>query len=181
MAPPYSAPEVQLLRSDALGQPTASRRRAARALLALGLGTGLDGRWVTRVGARDVVRSALGVHVVVGEPAARHVVARAQWEDELVALAATAGDEFLVGGRSMSARRTGHLTAQLLVPTGHPRLAPARLRSTWLVAHLEAGTRLPELARAAGLQGVTVLSDLLVHVEPLGAEDAAAMVRGVRR
>ena len=30
----------------ALGQPTDRRRRAARALLALGLGAGLDGRWV---------------------------------------------------------------------------------------------------------------------------------------
>ncbi len=51
VAAPYTAGEVQLLRSDALDQPTASRRRAARAFLALGLGAGLDGRWVTRVAA----------------------------------------------------------------------------------------------------------------------------------
>jgi hypothetical protein len=82
VAAPYAADEVQLLRSDALEQPTASRRRAARALLVLGLGTGLDGRWATRVAASDVTRSASGLHVRVGEPSARSVVALAEWEDE---------------------------------------------------------------------------------------------------
>jgi hypothetical protein len=178
VAPPYTDDEVQLLRADALDQPTAPRRRAARALLALGLGTGLDGRWVTRVAAADVTQSAAGVLVRVGEPSARCVVALAEWEDELAELRATAGDEFLVGGTSTSTRRTGHLTEGLAVPTGHPRLAPARSRSTWLVTHLRAGTRLPELCRAAGLQGVTVLSDLLEAVEPLAEPEATAMLRG---
>jgi hypothetical protein len=181
VAPPYTADEVRLLRADALDQPMAPRRRAARALLALGLGTGLDGRWVTRVTAADVNQSTPGVRVRVGEPAARSVVALAEWEDELAELRATAGDEFLVGGRSTSTRRTGHLTDALVVPTGHPRLAPARLRSTWLVTHLRAGTRLPELGRAAGLQGVTVLSDLLDAVEPLAESETAALLRGTPR
>ncbi|HEY5252276.1 MAG TPA: hypothetical protein VIJ09_11465, partial [Acidimicrobiales bacterium] len=105
-------------------------------------------------------------------------VVRAPWEDELMALAADAGDEFLVGGRSLSSRRTGHLTAQLVVPTGRPALAPARLRSTWLLGHLAAGTRLPELRRAAGLWGITVLSDLLCLVGELDDQAAAAMLRG---
>jgi hypothetical protein len=105
-------------------------------------------------------------------------VALAEWEDELVDLAATAACGFLVGGHSTSTRRTGNLIAGLFVPTGHPRLAPARLRSTWLVTHLRAGTRLPELCRAAGLQGVTVLSDLLEVVEPLADPAATAMLRG---
>jgi hypothetical protein len=178
VAPPYTADEVLLLRADALDQPTAPRRRAARAFLALGLGTGLDGRWATKVSAGDVTQSSPGVFVRVGEPSARFVVALAEWEGELAELRATAGDEFLVGGKSTSTRRTGHLTDALVVPTGHPRLAPARLRSTWHVTHLRAGTRLPELCRAAGLQGVTVLSDLLEAVEPLAESAATGMMRG---
>jgi hypothetical protein len=181
VAAPYSPEDVQLLRVDARLQPTPARRRAARALLALGLGVGLDGRWVTRVGARDVTRTGSGVEVRVGAPCARTVVCLASWEGEVLELAETAGDEFLVGGRSTSTRRTGHLTESLLVPTGHPRLAPARLRSTWLLTHLVIGTRLPELCRAAGLQGVTVLSDLLDHVEPLDDGSVAAMLRGASR
>ena len=181
VAQPYTADEVRLLCADAVDQPTPARRRSAQALLALGLGAGLDGRWVTRVAACDVSGSASGVLVQVGEPAARRVVALAEWEAELEELAATAGDEFLVGGYSMSANRTGHLTAGLVVPTGHPRLAPARLRSTWLVTHLAAGTRLPELCRSAGLQGVTVLSDLLELVKPLAESSATSMMRGKPR
>ena len=69
--------------------------------------------------------------------------------------------------------------AKLIVPTGHPKLAPARLRSTWLVTHLRAGTRLPELCRAAGLQGATVLSDLLEQVDPLDIDTARTMLRGL--
>lgn len=181
VARPYTEPEALLLRKDALVQPTSARRRAAQAFLALGLGTGLDGRWATQVAARHVNASASGVVVEVGEPAARRVVAHAHWEHELIRLAATAGDEFLVGGYSTSARRTGHLIERLVVPTGHPRLAPARLRSTWLMAHLEAGTRLPELCRATGLEGVTVLSDLLELIEPLDDASALAMLRGIKR
>src|SRR5260370_12198355 len=63
---------------------------------------------------------------------------------------------------------------------GHPALSAARLRSTWLVHHLTVGTRLPELMRAAGLTGVTVLSDLLADVPVLEDEQAAVMLRGGR-
>ena len=78
VARPYTEPEALLLRKDALVQPTSARRRAAQAFLALGLGTGLDGRWATQVAARHVNASASGVVVEVGEPAARRVVARAR-------------------------------------------------------------------------------------------------------
>jgi hypothetical protein len=53
------------------------------------------------------------------------------------------------------------------------------MRSTWLLVHLALGTRLPELARAAGLEGVTVLSDLLRFVPRLDEAEAADMLRGV--
>jgi hypothetical protein len=101
----------------------------------------------------------------------------ADWEDELADLTTTAADEFLIGGRSVSAKRTGNLIDSLHVPTGHPKVAPARLRSTWLANHIQAGKRLPELCIAAGLKGVTVISDLLEFVKPLEHAEAMAMLR----
>jgi hypothetical protein len=180
VAVPYTATELDVLRDDAFAQPTAGRVRAARALLALGAGTGLDGRWVARVEAADVTASGAAVLVRVGEPAARVVPVLARWQDEVVELAASAGDEFLVGGRSLAKNRAGSLAASIVVAHGHPRVSAARLRSTWLVAHLAMGTRLPELARAAGLQGVTVLSDLLAFVSALDEAAAIEMLRGAR-
>jgi hypothetical protein len=91
---------------------------------------------------------------------------------------ASAGDEFLVGGRSVAINRAGDLARKFVVGHGHPKLSAPRLRSTWLVHHLTAGTRLPELARAAGLVGVTVLSDLLPDVAPMAEERAAVLLRG---
>ena len=116
------------------------------------------------------------VFVRVGEPVAREVPVLARWELEVVRLAAA--DQFLVGGHSLSRNRAGFLACKFVVAHGHPPLSAPRLRSTWLVHHLTIGTRLPELAKAAGLAGITVLSDLLPNVPALDRDQAAQMLRG---
>ncbi len=180
LAPPYEAGEVLTLMEDAVDQPSWSRQRAACALLVLGLGVGLDGRWVTQVKATDINRDGDAVTVQVGKPNPRTVVCLASMEEQLLALAVTAGDAFLVGGHSTSKNRAGELAARLAVPTGHPRLSPARLRSTWLLWHLESGTRLPELCNAAGLRGTQVLGDLLPYADELCSDRATQMFREAR-
>ena len=66
VAVPYTKQEIVWLRADAVTQPTAGRVRAARALLALGAGAGLDGRWVSCVAAEDVTSDGEIVLVRVG-------------------------------------------------------------------------------------------------------------------
>ncbi len=178
VAPPYSPSELRLLQVDALHQPSAIRRRGARAFLALGLGAGLDGRWVGSVTAADVRRRDTVVEVRVGPPAPRWVVVRANWEDEVLDLARTAGTQYLMGGRSTSRHRVADKVKGLSCPTNHPALSPPRLRSTWLVEHLATGTRLPELCRAAGFEGLTTLTDLLRCVPAMNPSVADSMVRG---
>jgi hypothetical protein len=178
VAPPYTGGDLRQLRAHAGAQPTQSRVLAAKALLALGAGAGLDGRWLARVGAQDVFSARGAVLVRVGEPSTRAVPVLAVWEDEVLALKATAGDQYLVGGYSTARNRAGSLAASLVVPSGCPKFSASRLRSTWLVTHLAMGTRLPELATAAGLRGVTVLSDLLEFVPALDDEEAQAVLRG---
>jgi hypothetical protein len=180
VAAPYSPDELEALRRDAQHQGTPARQRAGQALIALGAGAGLDGRWCTRVAAADVIRGEGIVFVRAGEPAARHVPVLARWEGVVCDLAASAGNEFLVGGHSLSKNRASNLAMRFKVSHGHPALSAARLRSTWLVHHLTVGTRLPEVMRAAGLTGVTVLSDLLANVPVLEDEQAAVMLRGGR-
>ena len=178
LAPPYTDEEVALLHVDAREQPTARKRTAARAFLALGLGAGLDGRWISKVRATDVELRNGAVLVRVGEPSDRSVVVRAAYEEDVIDLARTADAEFLVGGTSRSANRTGLLAASLAVPTGHPRIAPSRLRSTWLLDHVRSGTRLPELCRAAGIRGPAVVGGLLDLVLPMEPDDETTMLRG---
>jgi hypothetical protein len=178
VAQPYTRVEIETLSRAAGHQSTPSKVRAARALLALGAGAGLDGRWVARVKAEDITVDGSGVLICVSDPAARAVPVLALWEPEVVELASNARGEYLVGGHSTSRNRASALAAGLEIPPGQPRLSAARLRSTWLLWHLEAGTRLPELAAAAGLQGVTVLSDLLHAVSTIGEDDTRSMLRG---
>ncbi len=180
VAEPYTAAELALLSTHASHQTTQGQRRAARALIALGAGAGLDGRWCTRVRADDVLVDG-AVLIRVGDPMARVVPVLAQWESDVLELAATADDEFLVGGYSTSRNRASALTTSFEFPPGHPKLSCGRLRSTWLFWHLMLGTRLPELAAAAGLRGITVLSDLLAAVPPLDERDAIQMLRGERQ
>ncbi len=176
VAVPYLSEELDALCRDSRRQSTPTRRRAARVLIALGAGAGLDGRWVTRVSADDVVGDN-GVAIRLTD---RLVPVLAEFEDDILELAASAAGEFLVGGRSLARNRAGYLASAFEASHGNPSLSSSRLRSTWLVHHLTIGTRLPELAAAAGLVGVTVLSDLLEFVPPLPADQAARMLRGVR-
>jgi hypothetical protein len=180
VAVPYSAEELELLWRDAQHQATPARLLAGQALIALGAGAGLDGRWSTRVATEDVVVRDGVAFVHVGEPAARLVPVLARWEDVVLELAGTARGQFLVGGRSLARNRAGDLARKFVVGHGHPALSAPRLRATWLVHHITLGTRLPELMRAAGLEGITVLSDLMDNVESLDEVDTARMIRGER-
>src|SRR5207247_8491788 len=101
-----------------------------------------------------------------------------EFEEDLADLAGSPSGEFLVGGSSSSKNRASSLVARLDHPPGSPRLCTRRLRSSWLLHHLTVGTRLPELARAAGLVGVAVLSDLLEFVPLLSPEEAQLELRG---
>ena len=180
VAVPYTDRQLDALRVAAVAQPTPGKVRAARALLALGAGAGLDGRWVAQVAAVDVSEREEVVLIRVGEPGARVVPVLAAWEREVLDLAETAGGDFLVGGWSTARNRAGALAASLAVGNGNPRFSASRLRSTWLVTHLAMGTRLPELAQAAGLQGVTVLADLLPFISTLDDDATLKMLRGAR-
>ena len=161
VAVPYSPAELAALWRDTQRQSTDALRRSALALVALGAGAGLDGRWVTRVAPQDVTAHG----VAAGEPAARLVPVVAEFADAVDELAwSSPAGEFLVGGRSMSRNRASYLAARVELAADTPRLNCSRLRSTWLVGHLDRGTRLPELVAVAGLKGLTVLSDLLPYV-----------------
>jgi hypothetical protein len=180
VALPYSDDEMAALRADAVRQSTPARQRAAGALIALGAGCGLDGRWSTQVRGGNVERLDGAVVVSVDAPNSRRVPVLRRYEGQVLALAREAGSDLLVGGTSNSKNRACSLATRFEASPGTPRLSAARLRSTWLVQHLRAGTRLPELAAAAGLAGVTVLSDLLEFVVPLSASDAVRELRGSR-
>ena len=177
--PPYTAADVEGLLGLAAAQPTPNRRRTLRAILHLGLGCGLASHDLAWVGGDDV--SPLpdgGVQVrVSGGTRPRAVVALAAHEDPLLALAEAAGQRLLIGGTLRGRRNvTRGPLADVVGGEDLPRLEPARLRSTWLLTHLQARTPLPALMQAAGLSTVRPLEDLLHHW-PIDPEAARAALR----
>jgi hypothetical protein len=178
VAPPYSHDELQALVRAAQQQSTQKRRRAAIALILLGAGAGLDGRWARKVHGTDVERVDGVVVVRVGSPRAREVPVLKGFEDELLRLAHEVGDEYLVGGHTTHRNRTNEIVAKFEDGHDGPRLASNRLRSTWIVTHLTNGTRLPELLAAAGTFRIETFDTLLAYVPPMERRAARDALRG---
>lgn len=179
-APPYSSIEIAALREDAERQATPERRRGHMAIILLGAGAGLDGRWVRKVRGTEVFRRAGAVLVKVGEPRPRLIPVLAAYEEDLLALAAEAGEDYLVGGTSAHKNTVSDLTGKFEPGHRRPKLEPKRLRSTWIVHHLSAGTRLPELLEAAGTSRIETFDILLKFIPPLPAAAARVLLRGDR-
>lgn len=169
---PYLDRELRILRRDAGRQPLPWLCQAAKAFELLGLGAGLDGRWVSKIHGTDVRQ--LGLHVVVDVPSPqpRRVTVRDRYAVELLELAKVAGTGRLDGAPAGTVYESWRVVELLVFDGGRLEFSPGRLRSTWLVAHLCAGTRVPELLAAAGLETATGFRDLLKFVPRL-REDAA--------
>ncbi len=114
---------------------------------------------------------------VSGGTRPRTVTALQTHEAPLIKIARAAGSDLLIGGSTRGRRNVtrGPLDA-VVGGEDLPRLETARLRSTWLLTHLQARTPLPALMTAAGLTTVRPLEDLLHHC-PIDADAARVALR----
>lgn len=179
VAAPYTDDELEGLWRAVDRQPTAISRQRGRALYLLGAGAGLDGRWVTTVAAADVLTDDGVLIVSVGEPHPRGVPVLDRFAGRLNELADEIGSGSLTGLNPADKNAASQALVKLKLPPGVARPSLRRLRATWLRTHLERRTRLPELVAAAGLMGLTVLSDLVASLEPLPTGQAAREVAGL--
>lgn len=167
--PPYSAAEIAALRSWARAQGSAVRRTDASVLLAMGFGAGLATRELLSVRADDVDVRGDDMHILVWSGRPRLVPVLPAWQPGLrEALSERDQDQwvFRVG-------RTGVRSAQVtdFLHRGHTTeldVRPARMRTTWLLTHLQAGTSPGDLLRIAGLEHLAAL-DRLHRFLPLRA------------
>lgn len=150
-----------------------TRRAAIRGMLTLGLGVGLlptDTTFVTG-GHVEVLGDAVVVHVPGhADSPARSVACRRAWQERLSATAEQAGAaavlvapwrQTLPNPRNLDQIRH-HATVSAPPPVPWTQ---ARLRNTWPVRHLNAGTPLPILLPAAGLTTLASVTALLPHLD----------------
>ena len=170
---PYTPGEIEAFLRLAATQPTDARRHRLAALVCVGAGAGICGVELRHLRGSHVSWRHGGVIVVVEGRRARAVPVLARYRTSLLAAAAFAGDGYLIGGRSPERHNlTNRLIATVSGGTDLPRLEPARLRSTWLVACARS-LGLAALFAAAGVRHSQQLADL---VTMLPVPDEAELV-----
>ncbi|TYP87133.1 hypothetical protein [Blastococcus xanthinilyticus] len=177
---PYSAETIVDVRAWVGGIRPATRRQRTAAILDLGLGIGARRRDVAVIRGCDVSRDATGVHVTIGGTSPRTVTCLARHEDSLWASAQQAGGNLIVAPTiaRLSENRFQESVNQINALRPPAPIMLRRLRNTWLIEHLAAGTPLNVLLPAAGLTTAAHLMDLLPHVP---AAVPAVAVQALRR
>jgi len=150
LAAPYSPADLSRLMAWCRGLPSARFRDNIAILLALGLGAGLTSDEVCQLRGDDIVRDRLGVVIRVSRGSGRHVPVLRRFEDEVAAAGAGAGSEAVfLPHIPVTKRKVPNFVSRC--PKGDaPSLNMVRLRVTWLVHHLSAGTNIVVLTEASG-------------------------------
>ncbi len=157
---PYTSTEISLLRAWARSMRTDELTSSAGALLALGFGAGLTGSEIIRQRLEmiDITRNVITVH---GESARTVPIDGGIWQDLIrIRSSHRAG----TGWAFRTHQRGGNInliTDFVSHTTPQVPLLTRRMRATWLVQHLDAGTPLKQLLRIAGLQSAEALDRVL--------------------
>lgn len=176
---PYTPGEQAHLWSWAGGQPTNALRTGCRLLLALGLGCGLSADEIIDLLAGSVRVAGNGAVIVeITGRRTRLVICQHRWERVLAEHAEAAGSGYLFRPNAVRAKNLiSNLIGRAHRSPTTPPIKISRLRDTWLAEHLAAGTPLPVVVAAAGLDGLSSLDRLLPHLPIVGAERAERHLR----
>jgi integrase len=174
---PYSDTDVAAWVNGLLTAPNTQRRKNAEAFVALGFGAGLFPRELPLITPEMVVTDSSGVWVEIPGAHARRVPLAAPWAQLAIRCAArTAPSEPLA---VVPAGKNGLANAMsaLRLSVNGARLAPQRMRTTWLVHRLRAGVDARLLMDWAGLTSLNAMVDLLTFLPPA---DPGEALQGMR-
>lgn len=161
---PYSLKEQAGFLSWARTQGTELRRQNAARLLALGFGAGLTNEELIAAKVRDLQVDGDDITLQVHGERPRHVPILATWAPHLTNAPGKPDEPVFLPGR---AYRSANLTGLFIMKSDNrPPLIVRRMRSTWIIAHLNRGTPVLPLLRAAGLNTIEPLDRYLRHTEP---------------
>lgn len=173
---PYTAKEDEALRLWAIGQNTELRRSRAMMMLAFCGGAGLRAIEIAELEVGHVTFDD-GVLVHVLGQNAREVPVLAEWAVfARTSLIGMDPSEPVFGTRNRESHKN-LLSRFTEKTTGDIRPRSDRLRATWIVKHLTAGTPMKDLMRAAGVQKFENLSRHLQYVPALDTPDYRRRLR----
>lgn len=150
---PYSTDEVVGLHAWARHQPSAERSSSALALLALGFGAGLTGAEIVSLRLETIEPGDGGLSVNLPH---RRVPIIEEWQS---ALQQRIDFKDGHGWAFRSEQRGGNanLISDFVSRAGSVPLQTRRMRATWVVHHLDAGTAVRRLLTMAGMSSAEAL------------------------
>jgi hypothetical protein len=175
---PYSPREIAKMFSWAAAQRTPGRNADAHVLIHLGLGAGLSASEIGNCLAGDVVVRLAGVLINVGGERPRTVPVVEEWEDGIARRAAELDPRSFLF-RPKHVAHYPNLVSNF-VSKGHTsQHSPQtqRLRATWVVRHLSAGTPVLPLMRAAGVDSLEALTRFMQFVDEPESDAAIQSLR----
>ena len=175
---PYSASDLAAMRAWTKLQPTGGRQISAAVLLALGIGAGLAGREILAVRVRDIEVSDHGVVVTVNGERPRAVGVLRSWETALIERARSgAADKYAF--REARTSENHNAISDFVARSEAPiKIQSRRMRTTWLVHHLNAGTPITIFLEAAGVQSLEALDRFLIFADTPSRAETLRSLRG---
>lgn len=176
---PYKPAEITRLRSQGSTRSTAHQRHNWKALVALGVGCGTTSTEAVQVTVSDIVLHPHHVEVHVPGSRPRVVICSADWEDNLreAVIGKVATDYLILTTNRPTIGSTwvvGEIRRMSAWDTG---FTMERLRSTFIVNHLEAGTSPVHLLRMLGVHKWSTIERLVGFANIPSVEDSAALLR----
>ncbi|MGZ0711299.1 hypothetical protein ACWPKO_23525 (plasmid) [Coraliomargarita sp. W4R53] len=171
---PYSEAELGMFQTWASHQRSEYQRIGCMAVFAFGVGCGLTASETLSIRGTDIFQVA-GVFAVRVPRDGRVVPSTDRWQHYLKRVAENAPSGIIVAPDASD--RKSAMRTVLRYSSGQCKPTPARLRVTWLVAHLEAGTPLAALLPASGMTSTDSLRRAMSFVRPMTAERSLAALR----
>lgn len=176
---PYTSEELGELAWWARTQSGRWRCGSALALVSLGAGAGLTSSELLHLRRGDLTREPGGTTVEVRGPRPRRVPLLASWESPLADACVDLDDRDWVFRPGPRGHHLNLVTNFIAKSAGAPSARPnmQRLRATWLIRHISAGTHLIALSRAAGFSSLESLNRFMPFADAPMDELADAELR----
>lgn len=165
---PYSDDELATFQHWASHQRTDHQRAACMAIFALSVGCGLTSGEILAARGADLL-DLDGVLAVRVARDGRVVPVVERWRECFVKVVAENPTDALIVAPHAT-HRYGAMQHLLRTSKGQMKPTAARLRMTWLVAHLEAATPLAALLPASGMTSTDSLRRAMSFVRPMPSE-----------
>lgn len=176
---PFKQTELAAVHSWAISLSTALKIRNACAIVSLGAGAGMRSAEIAAATVGDVLTVGGGTWVNVRGENPRRVPVLSPWETVLQrSVAGRHADDLLFQGYRLEEYPPRAIQTFLTEHPSRVRATVSRLRTSWIVRHLNAGVPVAALVKAAGLAHAGGLEKYLGFAEQPDLDDCADLFFG---